>query len=52
MPLVRRKKLSNVIDENGAENVGVSRADVQLAAEARQRTRRRVLLGEAIRVRV
>ena len=47
-----RKSLSNTVDENGAETVGVSRADIQLAAEARQRTRGQVLVGEAIRVRV
>ncbi len=52
LPMVRRKNLSNAIDENGAENVGVSRADIQLAAEARQCTRRQVLVGYAIRVRV
>ncbi len=54
LPLARRKKLrfslaSNTVDKNGAENVGVGRADVSLAAEARQRTRRQVLVGEAVR---
>ena len=52
MPLVRRKNPSNTVDENGAKNVGVNRADIQLAVEARQRTRRQVLVGEAIIVRV
>jgi hypothetical protein len=52
LPLVRRQNFSNTVDENGAENVSDSRADVQLAAEARQRTRRQVLAGEALRVRV
>jgi hypothetical protein len=57
LPSVRRKELglrlaSNTVDENGAGNVGVNRADIQLAVEARQRTRSQVLVGEAIRVRV
>ncbi len=50
-PLVRRQNFSlslasNTVDENRAENVGVSRADVQLAAEARQRTRMQVSVGK------
>ncbi len=52
MPLARKMNLSNTVDKKGAENVGFSRADIQLAAQARQRTRRQVLVGEAIRVRV
>jgi hypothetical protein len=43
---------SNTVDENRAINVGISRDDVSTTAEARQRTRSQVLVGEAIRVRV
>ena len=51
LPSARRKKLSlslasNTVDENRAENVGVSRADVSTTAEARQRTRGYVLVGK------